>query len=96
MLVLTRKSDQKIMIGKNIVITILKVQGDQVSVGIEAPESIQILREEIYWEIQKENAEGLIQGKDLVDIKSLAKNLHFKEENRPAAHTDKSLAKKNE
>ncbi len=47
MLVLTRKSEQKIRIGNNIVITVLKVQGDQVSIGIEAPRDLQIMREEL-------------------------------------------------
>lgn len=47
MLVLTRKTEQKIRIGKDVVITILKVHGDQVSVGIEAPKELQIVREEL-------------------------------------------------
>ncbi|MCC5833028.1 MAG: carbon storage regulator [Chlamydiales bacterium] len=47
MLVLTRKAEQKIRIGNNIVITVLKVQGDQVSIGIEAPKDLQIVREEL-------------------------------------------------
>ncbi len=47
MLVLTRKSEQKIRIGNDIVITVLKIQGDQVSIGIEAPKQLQIVREEL-------------------------------------------------
>lgn len=47
MLVLTRKTEQKIKIGENIVITVLKVQGDQVSIGIEAPRELEIVREEL-------------------------------------------------
>lgn len=47
MLVLTRKSEQKIRIGNDIVITVLKVQGDQVSIGIDAPRELQIVREEL-------------------------------------------------
>lgn len=47
MLVLTRKSEQKIRIGNDIVITVLKIQGDQVSIGIEAPKELQIVREEL-------------------------------------------------
>lgn len=47
MLVLTRKTEQKIRIGKDIVITVLKVQGDYVSIGIEAPREMQIVREEL-------------------------------------------------
>lgn len=47
MLVLTRKPEQKIKIGKDVVITVLKVQGDQVSIGIEAPKKLQIVRKEL-------------------------------------------------
>lgn len=48
MLVLTRKAEQKIRIGNDIVITVLKVQGDQVSIGIEAPKKkYKIVREEL-------------------------------------------------
>ena len=50
MLVLTRKAVQKIRIGNDIVITVLKVQGDQVSIGIEAPKELQIVREELLHE----------------------------------------------
>ena len=56
MLVLTRKREQKIRIGDNVVITVLKVQGDQVSIGIEAPKSLPIVREEL---LQK-NPEELV------------------------------------
>lgn len=56
MLVLTRKSEQKIIIGrdKQITITILKVQGDQVSVGIQADGEIPIYREELLHEKESE------------------------------------------
>lgn len=47
MLVLSRKKDQKIRIGKSIVITVLKVHGNCVSLGIEAPLDELILREEL-------------------------------------------------
>lgn len=47
MLVLTRKKDQKIRIGQDIKITILKIQGNQVSIGIEAPKNTQIVRDEL-------------------------------------------------
>jgi len=47
MLVLTRKPKQKIHIGNDIVITILKVQGDQVSIGVEAPKELSIVRDEL-------------------------------------------------
>ncbi len=44
---LDSKNEQKIRIGNNIVITVLKIQGEQVSLGIEAPKELQIVREEL-------------------------------------------------
>jgi len=58
MLVLSRKSEEKIRIGKDIVITVLKVQGDQVSIGIQAPRDLHIIREELLEEdLAKETAQ---------------------------------------
>ena len=47
MLVLTRKAAQKIHIGSDITVTILRVQGQAVKVGIEAPNGIQVLRNDL-------------------------------------------------
>ncbi|MEL3908500.1 MAG: carbon storage regulator CsrA [Treponemataceae bacterium] len=55
MLILSRKTNQKIIIGENIEITIIDVKGDQVKVGIEAPRELKVFRREVYEEIQKEN-----------------------------------------
>lgn len=55
MLVLTRKKEQSIIIGDNIEITIVDIQGDQVRLGINAPKNITIFRKEVYMEIQEEN-----------------------------------------
>ena len=48
MLVLTRRKDESLMIGDDIVVTILGVEGDKVKIGIAAPQEIPILREEVY------------------------------------------------
>lgn len=79
MLVLTRKSEQKIIIGnqKKITVTVLKVQGDQVSIGIQADGDIPIYREELLQEIEEANTCGAVE-KDTVDVKSLARNLKIK------------------
>ncbi|MBA3300270.1 MAG: carbon storage regulator CsrA [Thermoleophilaceae bacterium] len=58
MLVLTRKSNQSIMIGDEIEITVLAVMGEKVRVGIEAPRSVPVFRKEVYLEIQAEQGEG--------------------------------------
>ncbi|MVP01549.1 carbon storage regulator CsrA [Paenibacillus lutrae] len=55
MLILSRLKGEKIMIGQDIVLTILDVAGDQVRIGIDAPKDISIYREEIYKAIQAEN-----------------------------------------
>lgn len=58
MLVLSRKPNQSIMIGQDIVITVLEVRGDQVRLGIEAPRSIEVHREEIFRELHNASAEA--------------------------------------
>ena len=55
MLVLTRKLQEAIKISKDIEITILAVDGDQVKLGITAPKHIEIHRKEIFLSIQEEN-----------------------------------------
>jgi len=47
MLVLTRKADQKIQIGNDIVITVLQVKGNSVRIGIEAPRQVRVMRSEL-------------------------------------------------
>ena len=58
MLVLTRKSNQSIMIGDDIEITVLAVMGEKVRIGIEAPRSVPVFRREVYVEIQEEDDDG--------------------------------------
>ena len=55
MLVLTRRLEEKIKIGDNIVISVLDIEGGAVKIGIEAPKDIQILRMEILEQIESEN-----------------------------------------
>ena len=55
MLVLTRKKDQALVIGDDIEITVLDIQGDQIRLGVDAPKSIKIFRKELYLEILEEN-----------------------------------------
>jgi carbon storage regulator len=56
-LVLTRKSNQSIMIGDDIEISVLAVMGEKVRIGIEAPRSVPVFRREVYVEIQEEAGE---------------------------------------
>jgi carbon storage regulator len=57
MLVLTRKSNQSIMIGDDIEISVLSVMGDKVRIGIQAPQDIPVFRTEIYLEIHRDEAD---------------------------------------
>ncbi len=56
MLVLSRREGEGIVIGDNVVIRIVEIRGDHVRLGIEAPRSVVIHREEIAAEIREENA----------------------------------------
>lgn len=55
MLVLSRHRDESIMIGDNVVVTIVDIRGDKVRLGIEAPQDIPVHRQEVYEAIQREN-----------------------------------------
>jgi carbon storage regulator len=58
MLVLTRKSNQSIMIGDDVEVSVLSVVGEKVRIGIQAPQNIPVFRTEIYLEIQRQGAES--------------------------------------
>ena len=56
MLVLSRKQGESIIIGNDIVVTVLEVRPDHIRLGIDAPRSISVHREEVYLEVMRENA----------------------------------------
>lgn len=58
MLVLTRKSNQSIMIGDDIEVSVLAIMGEKVRIGIQAPREVPVFRKEVYLEIQQEEAAG--------------------------------------
>lgn len=62
MLVLTRKSNQSIMIGDNIEVSVLSVMGDKVRIGIQAPQDIPVFRTEIYLEIHRDEIDRTVDG----------------------------------
>ena len=57
MLVLTRKSNQSIMIGDDIEVSVLSIMGEKVRIGIQAPRDIPVFRKEVYLEIQAERGQ---------------------------------------
>jgi carbon storage regulator len=58
MLVLTRKSNQSIMIGDNIEVSVLAIMGEKVRIGIQADRTVPVFRKEVYLEIQAEQQEA--------------------------------------
>ncbi|HOY67950.1 MAG TPA: carbon storage regulator CsrA [Candidatus Ozemobacteraceae bacterium] len=58
MLVLTRKINEKIIIGDEVEIILVDIGKDQVKIGINAPKTVKVHRWEVYEEIQKENREA--------------------------------------
>ena len=58
MLVLSRQRDESIIIGDNVVITVVDVRGDKVRLGIDAPVEIPVHRREVYEAIQRENRQA--------------------------------------
>ncbi len=67
MLVLTRRANQSIMIGHEIVVTVLEVRGDQVRLGIKAPRSIDVHREEIFAQLQQANRDAVKPSKEAME-----------------------------
>jgi carbon storage regulator len=64
LLVLTRKSNQSIMIGDDIEVSVLSIMGEKVRIGIQAPRDIPVFRKEVYLEIQQERGESVPAGAD--------------------------------
>lgn len=76
MLVLTRKKKQSLMLGDDIEIQIIEVQGEQVRLGISAPKALRIWRKEIYAEIHSANAAAANSAQALkkINFQTLEKN----------------------
>jgi carbon storage regulator len=76
MLVLSRKSKESIIINGNITVSVLRIDNDNVRIGIEAPMEIPVMREEIYTEISQNNlaAAGVAKAKVKMKVKQLVKS----------------------
>jgi carbon storage regulator len=66
MLVLTRRAGESVMIGDDVVITVLESRGDVIRIGIQAPRDVQVHREEVYKELRDVNREAASPGEDAV------------------------------
>lgn len=74
MLVLTRKTGQKLIIDNNIEVVILETRGESVKIGINAPKNVSVFREEVYEEIRRtnrESREGNVSAADLSKVLNL-------------------------
>ncbi len=65
MLVLSRKKNQKIIIGNDIAITVLQINGSHVTLGIDAPDGVLVMREELLEKIKRENRADSKDGKEI-------------------------------
>ncbi len=63
MLILSRKLNESIVIDGNVIVKVLRVDGDVVKLGIQAPSNVPVHRQEVYEEIQKSNQEALTRGR---------------------------------
>ncbi len=67
MLVLTRSTNQSIMIGPDVVVTVLEVRGDNVRLGITAPRSVAVYREEVIAQLEAANRDASSPAADALD-----------------------------
>ncbi len=83
MLVLTRRTEESVVIGGNIIITVLGVEGEKVKLGIDAPREVAILRSELLDVIQQQNrlAEKLASAPEPSALKGLRDLLSEEQEN---------------
>lgn len=58
MLILTRRVGENVIVGDDITISVIEVRGDAVRIGIQAPQSVSVHREEVYRELQKANQQA--------------------------------------
>lgn len=73
MLILSRKTNESIIIGDNIEVMIVEIKGDQVKLGIKAPKEVSLYRGEIYLAIQEENKEAAKSNTSTADVANLIK-----------------------
>lgn len=75
MLVLTRKSNQSIMIGDDIEVSVLAIVGEKVRIGIQAPRDVPVFRKEVYLEIQDEQRDGVKQAEVVAEVDAALQGL---------------------
>lgn len=71
MLVLTRRQGESIVIGKEVVVTVLEVRGGQVRLGVHAPNTVSIHRAEVYDQVVQENRQAVASAQDRTSLPSV-------------------------
>ncbi len=77
MLVLTRKPGESIVIGNDVVITVLEVRGGQIRIGIDAPREVAVHRAEIYRQVMSENRAAVQSERDSPILKTTSSSLRL-------------------
>ncbi|WP_283818599.1 carbon storage regulator CsrA [Jatrophihabitans telluris] len=90
MLILTRRVGESIVVGDDITVTVFEVRGDAVRIGIDAPRSVQVHRQEVYEELKRANEAAVSPSEDA--IQSLAGALSAVPESSDAAEPPPSDA----
>ena len=80
MLVLTRRPGESIVVGEDIVVTVIEIKGGQVRIGIDAPRDVDVYREEIYEQVRQENLSAIA---NVDEIRQAVQD-----QQRPAAEDD--------
>ena len=70
MLRITRRAGERVMLGDNVIVEVMEIRGQTVRLGIDAPRSVPVYREEIWLEVKKENqaAAEAAAGAELPDV----------------------------
>jgi carbon storage regulator len=74
MLILSRKVNEKIMIGDDISVSVIEIRGDQVRIGVDAPKKVKVFRQEVYDAIKEEN-KAAAESKTVLPVVDFGKNL---------------------
>ncbi|MDR3303241.1 MAG: carbon storage regulator CsrA [Treponema sp.] len=92
MLILSRKVNEKIMIGDDISVSIIEIQGDHIRIGVDAPKSVKIYRQEVFDAIKAENTAAAKSPALFPDVRFLPYMEHpeVKSDKEAASHWQKS------
>lgn len=90
MLILTRRTGENVVVGDDIVISVLEVRGDAVRLGIQAPRSVSVHREEVYLELQRANEQAAESATEVTDAAVAAVAEEWLPEQRGLAGPDRS------